>query len=324
MDETRTTEKLKTIDVDIRKYVAQVVEDGYTVIPKSISKEMCEETIDAFRRWEAANPDVFSPHVDADGHYPRIGNLHSAIPELFHLFSKNPLTYRVQEALFGARPSLYTSLFYERGSAQDIHRDTPVFSTKPEHFYLGVWVALEDSDEGNGALNVCPGGHQLPELDREGIAIKRFGSLDAIPPTSNAIWVDYQNAVKAQCAAAGIKPKAVYVNAGDTIIWHPQLPHGGGPIADLTRTRFSLVMHTKPVGVPVYHQDKFFNPTAEALMDSQWWYEEIDGHVRVIQPKFSFDHKDYFEAASLKQPAPITMKPSKPVRAGFLHRLLGR
>ena len=31
-----------------------------------------------------------------------------------------------------ARTSLYTSLFYETGSEQPIHRDTPLFCTRPE------------------------------------------------------------------------------------------------------------------------------------------------------------------------------------------------
>jgi phytanoyl-CoA hydroxylase len=40
---------------------------------------------------------------------------------------------------------------------------------------------------------------------------------------------------------------------GDTAIWHPQTPHGGTEIRDLTRTRHSIVMHTTPAGVPLYH-----------------------------------------------------------------------
>lgn len=32
--------------------------------------------------------------------------------------------------------------------------------------------------------------------------------------------------------------KDVYLHAGDTIIWHPLLPHGGSKILDITRTRY--------------------------------------------------------------------------------------
>jgi len=43
----------------------------------------------------------------------------------------------------------------------------PVFSTAPEHFYFGVWVALEDANAENGAMQIYRGGHAIPELDRE-------------------------------------------------------------------------------------------------------------------------------------------------------------
>lgn len=326
MDESLIPQKLATVPEDIRLYVEQIIEDGFTVIPRSVSQQLCDDAIAGFKRLENVNREAFFEFVDKDGHYPRIINLHAAIPEVFALFTKNPLAYRVQETLFDARPCLYSSLFYERGSAQDIHRDTPVFSTKPEHFYFGVWVALEDSDPGNGALQVCRGGHKLPELDREQIALKRFNTLDAIPPTSNDLWVDYQNQVQKQCAEAGIKPESIYVKAGDTIIWHPQLPHGGGPIADLTRTRFSLVMHTTPVGVPVYHQDKFFNPTAPAPLDASWWYEEVDGHIRMKVDDINFGHTKSFKLSSLNVPAPLasTHADSNGNKAGFLRRLVGR
>jgi phytanoyl-CoA hydroxylase len=50
------------------------------------------------------------------------------------------------------------------------------------------------------------------------------------------------------------------VGAGDCLILHPRLPHGGGVIRDKSKTRCNIVMHTTPEGVPVYHQDAFFRP----------------------------------------------------------------
>jgi phytanoyl-CoA hydroxylase len=321
MDGSRVQDKLPRVDNAIRPQVSDLIENGFTVIRGSIPKRRCEILIAKFREFAAANPEKFQKFLDKDGHYPRIVNLHAALPELFELFATNPIAYQVQEALFDAKPSLYTSLFYERGSAQPPHRDTPVFSTRPEYFYLGVWVALEDASLQNGALQVYRGGHKIPELDREQMALARFGSLSKIPRISNELWVDYQSRVEQQCKEAGLTLESICVEAGDTVIWHPQLPHGGGPIPDLTKSRFSLVMHTTPIGVPVYHQDKFFNPNADVPVDAPWRYEEVGGAFRVIQNEVNFAHQESFHISSFK--VPTGQSHQLPKRKGLVSRFLG-
>lgn len=310
MDEAQIPAKLASLADDVRFHVQNLIDNGFTIIRGSIPKERCKGLIDQFKAFAHANSDKFQQFLDTDGHYPRIVNLHAAMPELFELFAKNQMAYKVQEAMFGATPCLYTSLFYERGSAQPAHRDTPLFSTKPEYFYFGVWVALEDANEVNGALQVYPGGHKMPELDRESIAIKRFGSLDNLPNMSNDLWLDYQGEVVRQCKDAGLTQELLCVEAGDTVIWHPQLPHGGGPIQDMSKSRFSFVMHTTPVGVPVYHQDKFFNPQAPAPIDAHWQYEEVDGAYRVMQSEVDFAHKHAYPASAFAPAPPLAALPA--------------
>ncbi len=56
-------------------------------------------------------------------------------------------------------------------------------------------------------------------------------------------------------------------------------------------------MHTTPVGVPVYHQDKFFNPKAPAPMDAPWEYEQIEGFYRVQHTTFNIGHQEAFEVS---------------------------
>jgi phytanoyl-CoA hydroxylase len=114
-------------------------------------------------------------------------------------------------------------------------------------------------------------------LDREAIALRRYDSLDKVPQQDADLWIEYQDAVVAQGLSMGLKTKRLYVEAGDTLIWHPQLPHGGTPIKDVNRTRFSWVVHTTPVGVPVYYQDAFFNPKNSFSDKAPWNYLERDG-----------------------------------------------
>jgi phytanoyl-CoA hydroxylase len=109
------------------------------------------------------------------------------------------------------------------------------------------------------------------------MALRRYGSLANIPSLDNDIWAEYQDTVTGNGLAQGLQIKKLYVDAGDTLIWHPQLPHGGSPIKDRRRTRFSWVIHTTPVGVPVYHQNVFFNPNREFATTPPWGYFEHDG-----------------------------------------------
>jgi ectoine hydroxylase-related dioxygenase (phytanoyl-CoA dioxygenase family) len=265
------------IDPAVKQHALEVIDKGYTVIKSGISPQVCREAIEAFRRFEKANDTIFAAHRNAAGHYPRIGNLHAAIPELLRLFTRNHMWLTVQDLLLGAPTALYTSLFYEVGSEQPLHRDTPVFTTRPEYLYFGTTVYLEAAGDENGCLEVMEGAHKLEELDREAIAQRRYDSLDKLPQLDNDLWNDYQNAVIAQGRARGLPVKRLYAEAGDSLIWHPQLPHGGTPIKDRSRTRFSLVMHNTPGAMPVYHQQAFFNPTKPFPDKPQWGYREVEG-----------------------------------------------
>lgn len=212
-------------------------EIGYVVLDTDLAKQ-CDDVVAEFSALEKIHSEILKR--EPDGRYPRLINFHLAIPKMLHIFSQNHLALAVQDAFFNAKSSLYTSLFYERGSAQDLHRDTPYFTTRPEHKYLGVWTALEDVDESNGPLMVMPYGHLLPEEDREAIAAFVFPD-GKIPDASDELWVAYQTAVANRGMQSGLIVQSVPIRKGQTIIWHPQLPHGGAPILDVSRTRLSLV-----------------------------------------------------------------------------------
>lgn len=276
----------------IEEHFRQLMADGVTVIrnsfPGSLIADLRNEVSDFMRR----NDSLFGRHRDAEGHFPRIINMHLALPDLLNGFCRNEVALGVQDRFFGSPSSVYTTLYYERGSAQPIHRDTPYFCTRPEQRYLGVWVALEDADATNGCLEVIRKGHLIPEVDRESMARDAYGTPDAVPPTSQLLWDRYQQAIAAQCAERGLTVEQVCVSAGDCIIWHPQLPHGGGKIHDFNRTRHSLVLHVTPVGVPVYHQDVFFNPSKEVPSNARWEYLEFGGRLYANHPFVEFGHTD--------------------------------
>lgn len=72
---------------------------------------------------------------------------------------------------------LFQSINFINGSQQKTHSDSIHMTTYPLGGLLGVWIALEDVDETNGALHYIPGSHKLPyflnsDYDNEGTAFK--------------------------------------------------------------------------------------------------------------------------------------------------------
>lgn len=281
---------------EFRQHCRELHEEGFTRIRGGFPSGLVTKILDSVKHTLRRNDEVFRSHIDADGHYPRIINLHLAHLPLLRLFTANTLALAVQDEFFGASSALYTSLYYERGSAQSIHRDTPYFTTRPEYRYLGVWVALEDATEANGCLEIVRKGHLVPELDRPSIALEHYNTLDDVPPGAPAgqdiLWDIYQSKVMDSCVARGLRPERVEATTGDVIIWHPQLPHGGSQILDLTRTRHSFVMHVTPVGTPVYQQDVFFNPAKQVPDRAAWAYEEFAGRKYARFDSIDIGHRE--------------------------------
>lgn len=280
---------------EITRHCAEVLFKGYTIFRGAVPSSECARLIETFRTFEAINSDIFKENRDWSGHYPRVVNLHMVLPQLLTLFTRNEKHLMVSDVLFGGRTSLYTSLFYETGSEQSIHRDSPMFATRPEYLYFGNTVYLEDADDENGCLEVIERGHLIPELDREEIARQHYGSLGRVKPIDVGLWDKYQNQLVEACDQRGLVKKKIHVSAGDSLIWHPQLPHGGSPIRDRKRTRFSLVVHTVPEGVPVYNQDAFFRPNLAYQEVPQWNYLTFEGRkIADHRGGVSFGHvRDY-------------------------------
>jgi phytanoyl-CoA hydroxylase len=279
-----------------------LMRDGVCVIKSSFDPKLIKSTLAGVKRFIENNPAVFEEYQDSDGHYPRIINLHSAYNPLMKLFAHNKIALGVQDRFFGGEASsIHTSLYFEKGTQQDIHRDTPYFCTKPELMYLGVWVALEDANEKNGCLQVIKGGHLLDELDRDKIGLEVFGDPDKISANSEQLWMTYQDMVLKQALSEGLKVEKIAVKAGDTVIWHPQLPHGGSAILDIKRTRHSIVFHVTPRGVPVYFQDVFFNSKKEVPSTSKAEYGEFEGRSYTIYDSINVGHIKSYKVYDLQQ-----------------------
>jgi phytanoyl-CoA hydroxylase len=121
------------------------------------------------------------------------------------------------------------------------------------------------------------------------MATSIYDDMGDIKDIDDDLWNIYQKEIADTCAKMGLTQQEVYVNKGDTIIWHPLLAHGGAPYRDLTRTRLSFVIHTTPDYVPVFHTDVFFNPEKRVVKFKKGDYRKVKDRLVSIG-KFSIGH----------------------------------
>ncbi|TCJ17852.1 phytanoyl-CoA dioxygenase [Flaviaesturariibacter flavus] len=146
------------------------------------------------------------------------------------------------ELLYRRRPIPFQTLNFDVGTQQRTHSDMMHFSSIPERFMCGVWVALEDVTLDNGPLHYYPGSHKLPFYNMTDVGIKATRSLEA----SNR-YMDYADHYEEFIAKVavnkGLKKELALIKKGQALIWAANLLHGGEPITRPGSTRHSQVNH---------------------------------------------------------------------------------
>lgn len=144
-----------------------------------------------------------------------------------------PRVMRVLQQLFGRKPRPFQTLNFPTGTEQRTHSDTIHFHSDPISYMCGVWIALEDIDEGNGALNYYPGSHKLKLVTME----------DFAPGPGKEHYAAYEDYIENLVRKHKLKAERGIIKKGHAFIWAANLLHGGGPHPDKHRSRHSQVTH---------------------------------------------------------------------------------
>lgn len=150
----------------------------------------------------------------------------------------NPAILDLLGQIYGRRAIPFQTLNFPVGTQQPIHSDSIHFSTIPERFMCGVWVALEDIDGANGALEYYPGSQKFPIFVNE-----HLGALSANKHKPTAHYAQYLHLWRELISKAGINPETFHAKKGQALIWSANLLHGGSKQTDPSRTRWSQVTH---------------------------------------------------------------------------------
>lgn len=153
--------------------------------------------------------------------------LHKKCP-VFRKFSRQEKIFRLLKGLSQAKPQLVQSMFIfkQAGFGDEVppHQDATFLYTKPNSV-VGLWLALQDTDEENGCLWVLKKGHKGELKNR---FVKRNGQL-LFNDERKVCWK--RKEFTPLCA-----------KKGDIIALHGLLPH----LSEQNRssqTRFALTLH---------------------------------------------------------------------------------
>ena len=176
--------------------------------------------------------------------FERLANLHLVSEEAGELLNNSAINSILKE-LFECKPQIVGSLYFDKGTGQNLHRDTPAFFTDPINNYVGVWTALEDVQPDSGPLMYIKGGHKVSD--------------DYDLYMSNCDENIYFESVIKECNKLNLEVSQLCPSKGDTIIWHPQLPHGGSKITNPKISRKSIVGHYMSSNSMIYGPREFFS-----------------------------------------------------------------
>lgn len=149
----------------------------------------------------------------------------------------NPVVIALLSKLWGRQAFPFQTLNFAVGTQQAAHSDSVHFSSMPERFMCGVWVAFEDVSPDAGPLFYYPGSHRWPLMTNALIGKRGFGEeLDSAQTPFSEAW-------DAIIEATGTHPEFFQAKKGQALIWCANLLHGGGVQHDPRLTRWSQVTH---------------------------------------------------------------------------------
>ncbi len=154
-----------------------------------------------------------------------------------HAIAANRAIIDLLSKLYGRNAFPFQTLNFPVGTQQEAHSDSVHFSSIPERFMCGVWLAMEDIGPDAGPLFYYPGSHRWPIITNGLIGRRGYGSdLRSAQDPYGPAW-------QALCDAHGAQQEFFLPRKGQALIWCANLLHGGSHQNDPRLTRWSQVTH---------------------------------------------------------------------------------
>lgn len=225
------------LDPDERRVALELHERGYAVI--DFPDDALDERIDRIKAHLEPQFDVDMSDPQAiknDGKVQRVQDAW-VYNEDVRAIAANHRLLELLGKLYGRRAFPFQTLNFPVGTQQHLHSDSIHFSSIPERFMCGVWLAMEDIGLDAGPLTYLPGSHRWPILSNAMIGRRGYGSDREYAQTP------FETAWNALVETSGKQQDVFLARKGQALIWAANLLHGGSPQLNPRLTRWSQVSH---------------------------------------------------------------------------------
>jgi len=269
------------VDDYVKSAAIDLAVDGFAVVRGAHAVEDCRRVIAEYESWASSRADYVRQNLDANGHEKRLVDFHHT-SRAAESIATNPKIMKILDFVFGREAGVYSSLTFKYGTQQPVHRDTPHFATWPRKQFVGAWTALEDVAEDAGPLFYYKAAHRF-EIDPIALFEEACLRMPKAPRHEQLLSaLDVYNGRVIDGSKQFGPAYVVPVRAGDTVIWHPETPHGGTPARRLEATRWSVVFHCAPVDTQVHQHDRFFSHRGPEAPPPRYRFREADGRKFAI------------------------------------------
>ncbi|MEM7425346.1 MAG: phytanoyl-CoA dioxygenase family protein [Pseudomonadota bacterium] len=141
---------------------------------------------------------------------------------------------RILSMLLEGTPIVINTLNLIHGSQQSLHNDSWFMPPPSQGRMVAASICLDDITEENGPVFYLPGSHKLSPVCFDGgrRAVRGASEIKAV-----------RTDVEKRAGGGKFEHRQFTAEAGDVLIWHGELLHGGAPIRDKCQTRRTLVTH---------------------------------------------------------------------------------
>ena len=195
------------------------------------------------------------------GSSDRIHGAHQKLPSARAVWLYRPVL-QFLENYFKDTPCACQTLTYVNGSEQNAHQDSIHLTPYPSGFMCGVWIALEDVQDNSGELFVYPGSHRSGSLRASSLGLQKVQNDDY------SHYSVFDQAIRDLIETEGYERLVYRPKAGQILVWHENLIHGGSPRVNHDRTRLSVVSHYFAKGAVGYYDSRGEAAALETLQDS--------------------------------------------------------
>lgn len=206
--------------------------NGYLLVRSLFDKAECARLRDYFTAMVERGGDGWAEggvHPESDDplkRYPRLLQPHRGDRVAFDYMVDERIRTRLT-AFYGREPlAVQTMVYFKPPGArgQALHQDQRYLRAEPGTC-MAAWLALEDSDEENGCLQIVPGSHDLPMLCPGSSDTGKSFTTDEVPIPQD------------------LETVSIKMKAGDMLFFNGSLIHGSGPNLSKTRFRRIIVGH---------------------------------------------------------------------------------